>query len=240
MFLSVGGTSLTTLPAISTSPDVAASSPAAMRSTVVLPEPDGPTSTRNSPSAIRSSRPSTATAPLSNTFRNARNSTSATSGSIPRGDQVAVPQRTPLWDPPLRRIVDVDDSEPLVVAALPFEVVEQRPDVVAAHVDTLRARAIDRSDVLAQVADAPLVVDGVSIDEVVERRSVLGDDERQVAVVALDPNEQLGQRLRDDRPTHGRLLAVLRDLAQTEDGVVVGRDEIRPVEVHAEEVEGLR
>ena len=45
-------------------PDVTDSSPATMRSAVVLPQPDGPSSTRNSPSSMVRSRPlTTCTAP---------------------------------------------------------------------------------------------------------------------------------------------------------------------------------
>src|SRR5919202_2035593 len=161
MFRSIGGTSLTTRSPMRTSPAVASSRPAAIRSTVVFPDPDGPTSTTNSPSAISRLRSSTATVPPSNTFLRFRNSIFATSvpSTRPRRDQVAVPQRTSLRDPPLRREVDEDDPEPLVVAVLPFEVVQQRPDVVAAHVDTLRARALQRLDVAAGVSEPPLVLD---------------------------------------------------------------------------------
>src|SRR5438105_9429066 len=41
-------------------PDVGVSRPAIMRSNVVLPQPDGPNSTRNSPSSVAKSTPSTA------------------------------------------------------------------------------------------------------------------------------------------------------------------------------------
>src|SRR5216117_67866 len=47
----LGGPRLTTLPPIATSPSLISSSPATMRSSVDLPQPDGPTSTQNSPSA---------------------------------------------------------------------------------------------------------------------------------------------------------------------------------------------
>src|SRR5271154_1976242 len=52
MSRSMGGSSLTTVSPISTWPDVIASSPATMRNVVVLPQPEGPTSTRNSLSRI--------------------------------------------------------------------------------------------------------------------------------------------------------------------------------------------
>ena len=47
---SLGGRSLTTRPPMETVPPVMVSSPATMRSRVLLPQPEGPTSTMNSPS----------------------------------------------------------------------------------------------------------------------------------------------------------------------------------------------
>ncbi len=47
-----GGMLLTTLSPMRISPLVISSSPASMRSSVDLPQPDGPTSTTNSPSLI--------------------------------------------------------------------------------------------------------------------------------------------------------------------------------------------
>ncbi len=52
MLRSLGSTSFTTLPPIAISPEVIVSSPAIMRSSVDLPQPEGPTITMNSPSAI--------------------------------------------------------------------------------------------------------------------------------------------------------------------------------------------
>src|SRR5712691_3018592 len=60
MSRSFGGTSTTSSPAISTSPSLTSSSPAIMRSVVLLPQPDGPTSTTNSLSAMSRSMPRTA------------------------------------------------------------------------------------------------------------------------------------------------------------------------------------
>ena len=60
MSRSFGGTSFTTWSPITTSPSVMSSSPAIMRSVVVLPQPEGPTSTTNSLSAISRSMPRTA------------------------------------------------------------------------------------------------------------------------------------------------------------------------------------
>src|SRR5262245_16035133 len=187
MSRSGGARSLTTSPPINTSPAVASSSPAATRRTVVFPDPDGPTTTRNSPSGMTRFRSSMATAPPGNTLLSPRNSSSATSASVPLRDQVAVPERAALRDPPLRRVVDVDDPEPLVVAPLPLEVVEQRPDVVAANVHALRLRALDRVDVFPEIVEPALVVDDAFVEPVLEGGAVLRDQQRQVAVVAPDP-----------------------------------------------------
>ncbi len=53
--------SVTSLPPISTRPLVTASSPAAMRSVVVLPQPDGPSSVTSVPGSTANDTSSTAT-----------------------------------------------------------------------------------------------------------------------------------------------------------------------------------
>ena len=58
-----GGRSLTTEPATRTVPEVMSSRPAIMRSAVVFPQPEGPTKTTNSPSAMSRSRSLTAFVP---------------------------------------------------------------------------------------------------------------------------------------------------------------------------------
>src|SRR5438874_10092048 len=60
MSRSFGGTSFTTSPPMRMSPPVMSSRPAIIRSVVVLPQPDGPTSTTNSLSAMSRSMPRTA------------------------------------------------------------------------------------------------------------------------------------------------------------------------------------
>ena len=54
MSRSLAGTWLTRLPSISSSPSLIDSSPATMRKVVDLPQPDGPSSTMNSPCATSS------------------------------------------------------------------------------------------------------------------------------------------------------------------------------------------
>ena len=64
MSRSFGATLLTTRPPIAISPAVIVSSPAIMASSVDFPQPDGPTSTTNSPASTSRLMPfSTSTAP---------------------------------------------------------------------------------------------------------------------------------------------------------------------------------
>src|SRR5215471_4942172 len=226
MFRSMGGTSFIISSPIQTSPPVASSRPAAMRKTVVLPEPDGPTTTMNSPSAIARSSESTAFVPPGKALLSCLKSILAMACSrlSVRSDHVPVPEGAPLGDPPLRREVDEDDPEPLGVAVFPLEVVEQRPHVVAADVDSLLASALERFDVTRDVCQPALVLDHLApVQVVVERGAVLGDQEGNAAVVALQTEEELGQRGRDDRPAHRGVLDVDVDLPEAEHRAVVGR-----------------
>ncbi len=63
MSRSAGPTSFTTRPSIEAVPWVIVSSPAIMRKSVDLPQPDGPTSTQSDLSAIEISTPFTASTP---------------------------------------------------------------------------------------------------------------------------------------------------------------------------------
>src|SRR5690242_14994619 len=64
-----GARSLTIFPSMKSRPSLIDSSPAIMRSVVLFPHPDGPTSTTSSPSATSRSTACTATAPPSYTLR---------------------------------------------------------------------------------------------------------------------------------------------------------------------------
>src|SRR5438034_2780731 len=68
MSRSLGSTSLTRRPPTRISPALTSKRPATMRSTVVLPQPDGPTSTSSSPSSISSVKSCTAVVPSGKTF----------------------------------------------------------------------------------------------------------------------------------------------------------------------------
>src|SRR5690348_18274332 len=85
-----GGTSMprpgddTTLPPIEISPPVGCSRPATQRKVVVLPQPDGPSSTTISPAGTAKLMPSTAGRPTENCLRRASTLSAAVMAPAPR------------------------------------------------------------------------------------------------------------------------------------------------------------
>src|SRR5262249_1260980 len=97
MSRSFGGTSLTTSPPIRMSPPEMSSRPAIIRSVVDLPQPDGPTRTTNSWSAISRSMPRTASTSsyfltTLRRFTSAMSSTSTLCGAAGQAGNVVVHQ----------------------------------------------------------------------------------------------------------------------------------------------------
>src|SRR5215471_5887790 len=78
MSRSLGATPFTTFPPMAIAPEVGSSSPAIIRRAVVFPQPEGPTRTMNSPSAIVQVSASTAVVPFGKTFVTSWKATSAT------------------------------------------------------------------------------------------------------------------------------------------------------------------
>src|SRR2546429_697973 len=78
MSRSWGEMPFTTSPPIAIAPAVGSSSPATIRRAVVFPQPEGPTRTMNSPSAMVQVSASTAVVPFGKTFVTSWNETSAT------------------------------------------------------------------------------------------------------------------------------------------------------------------
>src|SRR4051794_16738460 len=157
----LGGTSVTSRSSMKTAPSSTGSSPANIRRVVDLPQPDGPTSTMNSPSPISRSKPGTAGASAPGYQRCAPlNVTVATDHlfrQVPRshlppvlGDHPGVPTRRVLEGPALVGEVHTDQTEPLLVPPCPLEVVQQRPDVVSADVHPLPQRSQHRGQVVTQ------------------------------------------------------------------------------------------
>src|SRR5690606_28427506 len=85
-----------------------------------------------------------------------------------------VPAGAGLGDAGAGRVVDVDRAEPLAVAVGPLEVVQQRPQEVAAHVGAVLDGPVDGGQVAAHVGDPGGVVDpALGVGVVVEGRTVL-------------------------------------------------------------------
>src|SRR5918999_2668482 len=118
-------------------------------------------------------------------------------------DHVGIEPRARLQCPLERVVVDVHEAKPLRVSEAPLEVVEQRPGEVAAQVDTLPQGEERGTKVLAVVPDAERIVN-TSVDRrrrVTERRTVLGDVERDVSVALAYPEQRPRQRRRVGFPT---------------------------------------
>ena len=89
--------------------------------------------------------------------------------------QILEPESAGFEGARLGGIVDVVDAEALGVARCPFEVIEQRPEKVAAHIGALIDGVGDRTDVRFDVG-APLIIDDCALDEdVAVGRSVFCD-----------------------------------------------------------------
>ena len=82
-------------------------------------------------------------------------------------------------------------AESLRVAVAPLEVVEQRPDLLAAQVDAALHRAVGGREVAAQVVDA-LDVPHAAVDDLVgEGSAVLGHHERQPRELLVEVDEEV-------------------------------------------------
>src|SRR4051794_21650907 len=85
-----GGMRVTSRPAIRTAPVVSGSRPATIRSVVLFPQPEGPTSTTNSPGATSRLTSSTATTPPGNSLRTPSRTMPASGGATEHAPDVAV------------------------------------------------------------------------------------------------------------------------------------------------------
>src|SRR5439155_9500722 len=70
------------------------------------------------------------------------------------GDHLLVPTEGILGHAPLRLVVDVDEAKALLVAVGPFEVVEQRPGVIALDRHTVADRARQLEQPAVHMVDA--------------------------------------------------------------------------------------
>src|SRR5262245_36304555 len=98
-------------------------------------------------------------------------------------------------------VVDVDQAKALGEAEAPLEVVEDRPDEVAAHRGAVGEGLVGRGDVAGEVADADGVAHAaVGAGRVGPGRPALGHEDRRRAVVALDAEERAVEPLGRDLP----------------------------------------
>src|SRR5450631_4683248 len=90
----------TTRPAMLISPDVGCSRPATQRNVVVLPQPDGPSSTTISPAGAAKLTPSIAGRPIANCLRRSVTSRGAVTIVLPRRRSLPVTEGlVPIGDP---------------------------------------------------------------------------------------------------------------------------------------------
>src|ERR1700686_4444845 len=90
----------TTLPAMLISPEVGCSRPATQRSVVVLPQPEGPSSTTISPAGTAKLTPSIAGRPIANCFRRSVTLRVAVMVLLSRPSSLAIPEGlVPVGDP---------------------------------------------------------------------------------------------------------------------------------------------
>src|ERR1019366_6612963 len=184
---------------------------------------------------------------------------SGPSGRLGRGDRhavrashVGVPEGTALRDPALGAEIHEDDPEPLGVPLGPLEVVQERPDEVAAQVHPGTDGAPGGVQVAVQVADPLEVVDNaLRGDVVMGGGAVLGDVQRQAGRLGAQPDQQLVQSLGIDQPAHGGQWHAVRvdvhavtpvghRLLTAAQAVAIAQpDHVRRVVVHAEKVDRL-
>src|SRR5262245_58568167 len=113
-----------------------------------------------------------------------------------RGAHATVVRGARLRRARLRLVIHVDDAEAFGVAKAPFIVVEQAPDEVSAELGTLGDGVARGLEMLTEIPDAHRIVHG-SIDRVrrvVQRRSILGDVERDASVALSHPEERALER----------------------------------------------
>src|SRR5439155_15401795 len=157
-------------------------------------------------------------------------------------DQLSKPGGAVLERPALVGEVDVNQTEPPAEPEAPLEVVEQRPDVVAAQWHAGRPRLAGRRDVAREVGHATVIpyapagIDGVWIGG-----PILADDELVGRVFAIQCQQDVAEAVGRDLPAHLGLLGAgaCADLP-VERPIRERPDRIAAVVVHAEVVKIAR
>src|SRR5215216_1240977 len=118
-------------------------------------------------------------------------------------DDPSVPAGAHLGDAPLGAVVHEHDTEALRIALRPLEVVQERPDHVAAEVNPLLPSAVRRPEVGVEVGDALLIVHtALGVHVIVDGPPVLGDVDRYPSVLLVEANQEFRQAVRLHRPAH--------------------------------------
>src|SRR5262249_15560881 len=138
--------------------------------------------------------------------------------------------------------IDVNHPEAAAVAFRPLEVIDERPDEIAAQLYPGGEGAAGGGEVLAQISDAIVVVYGaIRRERIVVAGAVLGHVEVRVAVAVAQADQLFGEPARVDRPAHRREARAGRRRAErrAEEALRRVHDVHRRVVIDAEIVDGL-
>jgi len=94
-------------------------------------------------------------------------------------DQLAIPMVGLLRRPLLCSVIDAHEPEAWSIAIGPFEIVEDRPYQIPAHIDTGIHRLPDRADMGVEERDSVGVMHRTAHESIGERRAVFRDDDRR-------------------------------------------------------------
>lgn len=111
-------------------------------------------------------------------------------------NKIAVPEIRILRDASQTIKIHLDEAERRAVAASPLEIVQQRPNEIAAHVDALCLSFLHRLDVTVKEFDAPSVVNfAVHRHGVVEVGAVFGNVNRWAGIDVVEPKQHVAKLL---------------------------------------------
>src|SRR5581483_3824958 len=124
-----------------------------------------------------------------------------------------------------------------------FEVVEERPDAVAAEIDAAAHRLAGGEKMGAEVIHAEWILDdSEGHRRIVEGSAVLRDVDRDVSVSIAGPRENVGEPLREDFPIDGgidRAFAILNADRPLDDHVRIEFCDAALVVIDADEIDRL-
>ena len=116
-------------------------------------------------------------------------------------DKITVPEIRILWDASQAIKINLDEAECRAVAACPLKIVQQRPNEITTHLDTLCLSFLHRLDVTVKEVDAPSVVNfAVHRHGVVEVGAVFGNVNRWARISVVEPKQHVAKLLWVDLP----------------------------------------